>query len=253
MLQLRHYSHLIFYWKSHSSPGVGNCFVIEITYNSSLIRIWRNFIRPLLFFFFFLNRYDDLGKREIARRDETRSVATRPPGKHDDRFLSTLPCPALLLCPAQRSTLLQGVAESFQCRAFLLISISLPPLSFFHFFFFPRVSSSREDISWERVTRTWSNFNYTQRWRTRDIIVSLRNVGWTVGRLGKILRYEFEEDFPTMSFSYSWLINIGGRKSWNIYEEIMKISRAKFWKRILFPRICKYFIGFIILFINHSD
>lgn len=211
MLQLRHYSHLIFYWKSHSSPGVGNCFVIEITYNSSLIRIWRNFIRPLLFFFFFLNRYDDLGKREIARRDETRSVATRPPGKHGDRFLSTLPCPALLLCPAQLLTTFYPSTRS--CRKFSVPRFSsyfhlppslLPPLSFFHFFFFfPRVSSSREDISWERVTRTWSNFNYTQRWRTRDIIVSLRNVGWTVGRLGKILRYEFEEDFPTMSFSYS--------------------------------------------------
>lgn len=235
MLQLRHYSHLIFYWKSHSSPGVGNCFVIEITYNSSLIRIWRNFIRPLLFFFFFLNRYDDLGKREIARRDETRSVATRPPGKHDDRFLSTLPCPALLLCPAQRSTLLQGVAESFQCRAFLLISISLPPLSFFHFFFFPRVSSSREDISWERVTRTWSNFNYTQRWRTRDIIVSLRNVGWTVGRLGKILRYEFEEDFPTMSFSYSWLINIGGEEKLKYIRGNYEDKSCKVLKKDPFP------------------
>lgn len=35
-------------------------------------------------------------EREIARDDETRSVATRPSGKHDDRFLHpALPCPAL--------------------------------------------------------------------------------------------------------------------------------------------------------------
>lgn len=101
------------------------------------------------------------------------------------------PCPALP-CSAQPNFSprypLQGVAESFQCRAFLLIStpslLPLPLSPFVLSFFFLSFSSLefvREKISWERITRTWSNFNYTQRWRTRDIIVSLRNVGWVVG------------------------------------------------------------------------
>lgn len=87
-------------------------------------------------------------EREIARRDETRSVATRPPGKHDDRFLHpALPCPAQPNFSPRYSTPTDGLAETFPWRAF-----SFFLSSFFSSFLSRPFSISRPAAFEERVT-----------------------------------------------------------------------------------------------------